>query len=83
MLLPTDDESEDRFGLSKLPILLRVEDLTRALSIGRTHAYAILPQLEVVKLGRSTRITRESVIRMIERSLSESASGINDPGRGG
>ena len=74
-MLPTpNDESEDRFGLETLPLLLRVEDLTQALSIGRTHAHFLMStELDVVKLGRATRITRASVIRMVEKSLSISA----------
>lgn len=82
MLPPNVDESEDRFGLSKLPLLLRVEDLTRALSVGRTHFYTtLLPQLDVVKLGRATRITRESVIRLVARSLTGPTPGGNHPKR--
>jgi hypothetical protein len=72
--MPTsnDDARAKRFGLSNLPLFLRVEDLTKALSVGRTHVYTtLLPQLDVVKLGRSTRITRESLIRLLENSASE------------
>ena len=70
MLPISKDECDDRFGLAKLPLLLRVDDLTTALSIGRTHAHFLMStELDVVKLGRATRITRASVIRMVERSL--------------
>jgi excisionase family DNA binding protein len=47
-----------------IPILLvTVPEAMKALSVGRTHLYALLKarRLKVVKIGRSTRITIESI----------------------
>ena len=48
---------------TELPLVLRVEDLTQILSIGRNTAYELVRsgKIKSIRIGRSYRITRDSI----------------------
>ncbi|CAH0356631.1 helix-turn-helix domain-containing protein [Sphingobium sp. CECT 9361] len=52
-------------------LTLSVKEFCEAVGIGRTKAYEILGagELEIVRLGRRTLITKRSVEALIERSV--------------
>ena len=51
------------------PLLLRVPEACEALAIGRSTIYVLMAQgdLDVVHIGRSVRITAESIAAYVER----------------
>ena len=51
------------------PICVRVNDAARMIGVGRTKLYELISsgELEVVKIGRATRITTASLRRLMER----------------
>ena len=55
---------------AELPLVLRVEDLTQILSIGRNTAYELVRSGKVksIRIGKSYRITREAIAEYLEQS---------------
>lgn len=51
------------------PICVRVNDAARMIGIGRTKLYELISsgELETVKIGKATRITTDSLHRLVER----------------
>jgi len=51
------------------PICLRVNDAARMIGVGRTKLYALIAagEVEMVKLGKATRITTASLHDLITR----------------
>ena len=60
----------------ELPRLVTVPDAARLLGIGRTTAYELIAagQLEVVHIGRSTRVPTTAVDSFVNRLRSKPAS---------
>ena len=54
----------------ELPLVLRVEDLTQILSIGRNTAYELVRSGEIksIRIGRSYRITRDAIAEYLAQS---------------
>ncbi len=55
----------------KLPLMLRVDDLPKLLSIGRNTAYELVRsgQIRSIKIGRCYRIPRDAVAEYLIKSL--------------
>ena len=53
----------------ELPLVLRVEDLTQMLSIGRNTAYALVRSGEIrsIRIGKSYRIPKEAIEEYISK----------------
>lgn len=53
-----------------LPLVLRVEDLTQILSIGRNTAYELVRsgKIKSIRIGRSYRITRDSIAEYLAQN---------------
>lgn len=75
---------EGRRSLDELPDVLTVEEAARVLRIGRGAAYELARQwresgglrgLPVVTLGRSLRVPREALRRLLDVGLDARASG--------
>lgn len=51
------------------PLLLTIDEAGRRLGIGRSSIYELLKtdQLEVVRIGRATRIPTDSVAALVQR----------------
>lgn len=51
------------------PICVRVNDAARMIGVGRTKLYELISsgELETVKIGKATRITKASLHRLVER----------------
>jgi excisionase family DNA binding protein len=51
------------------PICVRVNDAARMIGVGRTKLYELIAagEVEMIKLGKSTRITTTSLHELIER----------------
>ena len=51
------------------PICVKVNDAARMIGVGRTKLYELIAsgEIEVVKLGKSTRITTASLHKMVIR----------------
>ena len=51
------------------PICVKVNDAARMIGVGRTKLYELIEsgEIEVVKLGKSTRITTASLHKMVMR----------------
>ena len=51
------------------PICVRVNDAARMIGVGRTKLYELISsgELETVKIGKATRITTDSLHRLVER----------------
>lgn len=51
------------------PICVKVNDAARMIGVGRTKLYELIAsgEIEVVKLGKSTRITAASLHKMVMR----------------
>ena len=51
------------------PICVKVNDAARMIDVGRTKLYELIAsgEIEVVKLGKSTRITTASLHKMVMR----------------
>ena len=54
-------------SLEELPLVLRVEDLSRALGIGRNTAYELVRsgQIRSIRIGRQLRIPRDELQRFL------------------
>ena len=54
----------------ELPLVLRVEDLTQILSIGRNTAYELVRsgKIKSIRIGRSYRITRDSIAEYLAQN---------------
>lgn len=54
----------------ELPLVLRVEDLTQILSIGRNTAYDLVRsgKIKSIRIGRSYRITRDSIAEYLAQN---------------
>ena len=57
--------------LEKLPLVLRVEDLSELLSVGRNTAYELVRsgQIRSIRIGRCYRIPRDAVAEYLIKSL--------------
>lgn len=55
---------------TELPLVLRVEDLTQILSIGRNTAYELVRsgKIKSIRIGRSYRITRDSIAEYLAQN---------------
>jgi excisionase family DNA binding protein len=51
------------------PICVKINDAARMIGVGRTKLYELIAakQVEVVKLGKSTRVTTESLRELVMR----------------
>jgi excisionase family DNA binding protein len=51
------------------PICVKISDAARMIGVGRTKLYELIAakQVEVVKLGKSTRVTTESLHALVTR----------------
>ena len=51
------------------PLCVRINDAARMIGIGRTKLYELISsgELETVKIGKATRITTASWLRLVER----------------
>ena len=59
------------------PLLMRVEEASRYLSLGRTKTYELLAQGEIpsIRLGRSLRVPREALRSWIQAQIRMSGGG--------
>ena len=59
----------DEQPTSVSPLLLRVPEACEVLAVGRSTIYVLMAQgdLDVVHIGRSVRITAESIVACVER----------------
>lgn len=77
---PSLRRSDDEFSLpaapSEPPILLTVEEAAGLLGVGRTTAYQLIAtgDLEVVRIGRCTRVPRDAVDEFVTTLRTRSAS---------
>jgi excisionase family DNA binding protein len=57
----------ERHGAAEEPWLLRVDEVSRLLSLGRTRTWELIwkRELPVVRMGRSVRISRVDLLRWI------------------
>ena len=55
--------------VSPEPICVKINDAARMISVGRTKRYELIAtnQIEVVKLGKSTRVTTASLRALVTR----------------
>ena len=55
------------FNVEDIPLVLRVEDLSRALGIGRNTAYKLVRsgQIRSIRIGRQLRIPRDELQRFL------------------
>ena len=55
------------FNVEDIPLVLRVEDLSRALGIGRNTAYDLVRsgQIRSIRIGRQLRIPRDELQRFL------------------
>ena len=55
------------FNVEDIPLVLRVEDLSRALGIGRNTAYELVRsgQIRSIRIGRQLRIPRDELQRYL------------------
>lgn len=58
--------------IKEMPSVLTIEDLARMLSISKSTAYRLVAtrQIRSIKVGRTKRITKDSVIRFLNESMS-------------
>lgn len=54
------------------PICVKVNDAARMIGVGRTKLYELIAagEVDVVKLGKSTRVTTASLNSLVERNVS-------------
>lgn len=54
------------------PICVKVNDAARMIGVGRTKLYELIAagEVDVVKLGKSTRVTTSSLKSLVERNVS-------------
>jgi excisionase family DNA binding protein len=59
-------KDRQRFLQQELPLLLRIEQAAHELQLSRRRIYQLVQagQLELVKIGKSSRITRASLLRL-------------------
>lgn len=62
-------ESQRSFP-GELPLVLRVEDLTQILSIGRNTAYELVRsgKIKSIRIGKSYRITKEALTEYLAQT---------------
>lgn len=82
MALPADDH--DRASLEDLPAVLTVEEAAAVLRIGRGAAYELARRyrvtegsegLPVIELGRSLRVPRAALLRLLDPGSPEDGDG--------
>lgn len=58
--------------IKEMPSVLTIEDLARILSISKSTVYRLVTsrQIRTIKVGRTMRITKDSVIRYLNASMS-------------
>ena len=61
-----------------MSILLKVQEAADECGISRSHLYRLMHRLEVCHIGRSVRITRRSVEKLVEE-LCETERSSQDP----
>ncbi len=63
---------EKFYPIDEFPMVLTVDDLCNFLGIGRSKGYELVRsnRLAVVRIGRSIRIPRHSVLRFLESETS-------------
>ncbi|MEZ5695299.1 MAG: helix-turn-helix domain-containing protein [Sphingomonadaceae bacterium] len=51
------------------PLCVKVNDAARMIGVGRTKLYELISsgEIETIKIGKATRITTESLHRLVER----------------
>jgi excisionase family DNA binding protein len=56
-------------GDAREPLLVTIDEAARRLGLGRSSVYELLKshQLEVVRIGRATRIPTDSVAALVQR----------------
>jgi excisionase family DNA binding protein len=66
---PTDLDERARGNSEIAPVLLTVAEAGRALAVGRTTIYELIRngELEVIRIGRSTRIPVDAIAAFVER----------------
>jgi putative molybdopterin biosynthesis protein len=71
--------------LEDLPQFLTVEEWRTFMRIGRSSAYDLIRQgiLPVIRLGRTVRISREAVMRLIDREGRSGSDNASDGQAGG
>lgn len=54
------------------PICVKVNEAARMIGVGRTKLYELIAagEVDVVKLGKSTRVTTSSLKSLVERNVS-------------
>jgi excisionase family DNA binding protein len=62
--------------MNDLPLLLKIPDLMRVLSISRTLAYEVIHRqgFPAVRTGRTVRIPRDALMKRLEEQASGSAA---------
>jgi excisionase family DNA binding protein len=62
--------------MNDLPLVLKIPDLMRVLSISRTLAYEVIHRqgFPAVRIGRTVRIPRDALMKWIEEQASKSAA---------
>jgi excisionase family DNA binding protein len=62
--------------MNDLPLVLKIPDLMRVLSISRTLAYEVIHRqgFPAVRIGRTVRIPRDALMKWLEEQASRSAA---------
>jgi len=62
--------------MNDLPLVLKIPDLMRVLSISRTLAYEVIHRqgFPAVRIGRTVRIPRDALMKWLEEQASGSAA---------
>ena len=66
---PLEELAPSRLGRDDIPLLLRVGDAAKLLSLSRSTVYQLVAkgEIAVVRLGRTTRIPRRELHRLAEQ----------------
>lgn len=58
--------------IKEMPSVLTIEDLARILAVSKSTVYRLVTsrQIRTIKVGRTMRITKDSVIRYLNASMS-------------
>lgn len=58
--------------VKEMPSVLTIEDLARILAVSKSTVYRLVTtrQIRTIKVGRTMRITKDSVIRYLNASMS-------------